>query len=608
MQTATAVATVNPDYLHTVLAALLHRHHTLWRQRHSSPCFASPESPARHRPDGQQLSCLLQLLPRSFHPAIVQAFCSRAGHGAAFLSVRVQCMPGCTYAAHAAHSGDRAAPQQPGSGAPLPRLGHCGPWCAALTEQLLAAAALLAGGRAKRARDPDGSRDATHGPMRRVQQAAGQARASGDTLPAATPLPATLPRPEESLRHGAIITQLDIELKWRAHPQPPRLCAALAQLRTLRELTVSAGDPSHLRPQEFGAALQSLPALQNLSIRCTTFGDASHAAADALLQAVATLTQLSGLELADCIFFGTGGPSHVTRLASLPQLTSLAVGGIIKGPDYKDELVQTVSRMTALRELHVSMRATDTSEQYPKCQCACAGIVLQVCRATLQLTALQALGLPGLYLQGGGFLHLGKFHSALYEQNAPLLSRLTALNLTDAFDGSMESHVSAALALLADAPVLESLRLGYNGLRDGGLKRLACSPCLSRLRRLVLEQNGATGAGLCSVIQAAARGAAEGGHGLRELDISGNLIREQDAARLAANLPGLCSLEVLNIRHLFDSEAGLRAVVPALEALRQLRRLRVYKGWDYNAGNYERCGDAAVVAPLLTGLYGVHME
>lgn len=605
MQIASAAAAANPDYLQSIFSCM--RRHTLWRQ--PQPASASTEAPSRHRPDRQQLARLLQLLPRSFHPAIVQACCSSAGHGAACLTVPcMPCMPACA-ATCAASPGKPATKPQPADGATLPRRSPCAAGSASLTFQLLAAAAPLAGGTAERAWHPN-CWDATHELEHRSMQAAGAARSPAE--PPATPLATELPRLADSLRQGALISQLDIEVKGGTHPEPPRWCHALAQLRSLRALSVSTGDPSHLSPRGCGAALQSLPALRHLTIKCTgrEFNTASLAAADILLEAVATLTQLSGLHLVDCIFFGTGEPertAQATHLAKLPQLTSLTIGGLVAGPDRQEELVHTVSRMTELRELHVAMRTCDSARMFTReCPEACAALVLQTGKATLPLPALQALGLPGLYIDRGGFLPISKFHRVLCTQNARLLDRLTALNLTDSFDGGTESHMSGVIALLADTPALEALHLGYNGLGDRGLERLAMeAPCVSRLRRLVLEQNGATHVGLCAVLRAAARGVEVGGHRLRELDVSGNLISAKHAAEFAALLQRLPRLEVLNVRHLFDSLAGLRGVVPTLEALLRLRCLRVYKGWDYR---HKRCGDEASVAPLLTGLHRVHID
>lgn len=94
-------------------------------------------------------------------------------------------------------------------------------------QLLLAAAPPLAGGTVKRAWHPACNRDATHDSGHCSMQAVGAVMAPAAAV--ATPVATALLRLADSLMQDALTTQLDIELKSGAHPEPPRRCNALAR-------------------------------------------------------------------------------------------------------------------------------------------------------------------------------------------------------------------------------------------------------------------------------------------------------------------------------------------------------------------------------------------
>lgn len=139
--------------------------------------------------------------------------------------------------------------------------------------------------------------------------------------------------------------------RFSAAPEPPRWCVALAQLRTLRELSISAAEPAYLSPVELGTALQSLPALQVLRIRvdCVAdhWGALDRAALARLVSDVATLTQLSELSLIEC--FCLPSASRATGLSQLTRLTSLTLVPVVEHPAVTQRVIRAVKQLTGLR-------------------------------------------------------------------------------------------------------------------------------------------------------------------------------------------------------------------------------------------------------------------
>lgn len=589
-------------------------------------------------PDAHQLARLLQLLPASLHPTIVSSCCRRASGGGAF---RIPQMPACcdTCPQHstAQHSAQRA-PDDPGSVEAEGREGAaCGPSCASAVFQLLAAAAPLAGGDAERARDPGALEALLSGAATAASASAADAAAVdgatggsgtaavGDVVadnddgggPLSKRLCVRQPARGRAARgaatrapavpaNTAVVSQLTLTvsspgpvclgLRSIHHdfptPELPRWCAALAQLRTLRHLSVTAADSTHLSPAALGPALLALPALEALEVRCEAgleFDDAVNAdpAAGELLATIGSLTQLSALALVNyfCSLGNLVGDGfeplpQVSALSKLTRLTSLAAKWVTSSGSDADAFVRVIKQMTALRVLEIDMYDWEGVSN-------CAELVLQSVTET-KLTALQSLA-----IRSG--LEAPLLRVAIAAHNPALLSRITALSLPRADIVAMQEddlraeHVHSVMALLARTPALQALDVGHNALRDAGLKRLAALlPRLPHLSHLSLRHNGATPVGVTAVLEAsgnlqAAAGVAAGG--LRELDVSGNAASyassdlEAEIGALARQLRRQHRLEALNITNMHLPEGGWRRVASALEALPALRRLRVRQGW-----------------------------
>lgn len=188
-------------------------------------------------------------------------------------------------------------------------------------------------------------------------------------------------------------------------------------------------------------------------------------------------------------------------------------------------------------------------------------------------------------------------------ENPSLLGRLAALNLDLAIRGYDNEQIAAVLRLLANLQSLRCLSMRICRLQDEGLVRLA--PFISRLTKLDVYGNRATHLGITAVLEAAARAAAAGAEGLRELDISENHVDLRAAAEVAAVLRLVTSLEVLNLRSIFKWGGGLQELVPAVKALPRLSRLRLP---DTRGARHHADTSDAADAPLLAGLRHVKID
>ena len=602
-------------------------------------CCDSPFSstaPYHRQPDSSAFQRLLRLLPSSFHPTVLQACCSCNKDGSSISMPRLRAC-GDTCAAHRARGDATDDDQITAAGVTADDVA-ANPHKPDRTSTLFQLLTLLAPVVSRSAEDgcaaePPAEDASSHVSASsescsnhcNLQTTTGFRQEPSVKRSPAIAIVALLPAPKAACKPpqwaGPRTTQLVLSLEgdgcqnfWGGSVyESPRWCTALAQLRTLRELSVTAFEPSRLSPPEFGAALQSLPGLQKLSVNCECCSDddctfARRESLARLISAVAAMEQLTALSLANCFYLGTmysddeKGPTskvslpEVSHLSRLTRLTSLAVKGLVMGPEGSDMLVHAVKQMAVLERLHAEMDTCVSGEHETAAQ-----VTLQLCAAT-ELVALTRLELPSSF--GGGAGVIGRLLHWIRLENPLLLARLTALNLDCAIDGRRQEIVTALLGLLADLPALRSLSLRYYRLGDDALARIA--RFISRLTKLDIHGNCATHTGATAVLEAAVRAAASGGEGLRELDISSNCVAQKHVAEVAALLRQLTTLEALNLRSVFDGPGGLQELVPALEALPRLRRLRL----PSTPGVCGRCSAAraAAVEPLLAGLGHVQMD
>jgi uncharacterized protein (TIGR02996 family) len=106
----------------------------------------------------------------------------------------------------------------------------------------------------------------------------------------------------------------------------------------------------------------------------------------------------------------------------------------------------------------------------------------------------------------------------------------------------------------ADLPHLRDLDLSETAPGSGGLRQLAASPVLARLRRLAFRRNHA------SADHFAEFAACPGAAGLRALDLASNAIGNAGAAAVAGS-PHLAGLRVLNLAYCMVGDEGIVALL-----------------------------------------------
>lgn len=416
------------------------------------------------------------------------------------------------------------------------------------TFQLLAAAAPLSGGSFGAAWDPDGlshlrspfkrgshvsSGAARKRPVRKYRR-----RKDGDvpSQPAARKSAACVAQVPHDMQDHLLSTRLvDVQLQFRdfaadcggnssnkSSGNSPRYCVALAQMRCLRELSLSAFRPSHLHPADLTLALKQLAALESLSIDCSihtsyeyvieSYREVGREDAEAsvkLVEGVARLTQISSLRLDYCVYFGelrTGvSGDFVSKLSQLTQLTALSICGCgEEGSPAAESLSVAVKALKSLIHLQAvihtsSPRACAHCDKYP-------GRVAQQLCGLPQLSALQGFSLEALYSPKSPCFAdcQGKeFPLCSWAGNAALLARLTELNLSHNAFGCLPTGLEQLMTVLRKTPALEVLDLSSCVLHDPGmLQFVSVVPKLLSLTRLRLKDNEATHRGLFPVLEA----------------------------------------------------------------------------------------------------------
>lgn len=368
---------------------------------------------------------------------------------------------------------------------------------------------------------------------------------------------------------GPSLTQVSIAL----HEQPPshetgvrsivehpRWCVALAQLRTVRTLSLSAHTPAGFSPWELAPALRSLSALRNLSLRCredafNDIGDAGEyhgpcaerATVDSardLMRAVYALTQISALELHHCFAVGTI-PMHgeaqgaavcgMSQLSRLSQLTSLVLIGGGQEERSTAEVVNGVAGLSHLRHLHATLR-TQGEEHVPEfCGPKDAGYTAWELCCLTELTALQSISQAQQCRQRPGEQMSRVSRDWFNDWPDRLVVRLTQLDLSgnDRVIGQVPDRLERLMALLSKGTALRSLDISDNRLNNGAMLMLA--PMLSNLSGLTclnISSNDATHDGIFLVLKALIKLRAAGVRNLKNLDISDNCINKKKIEEL----------------------------------------------------------------------------
>lgn len=559
---------------------------------------------------------LLQLLPRAFHPAIVRACCvPRPGSP---LSFEIRTVAPSTVCAAKDASGNVAD-----ANTVCER-------CAAATPtfQLLAAAAPLAGGSLEAAWNPDGAAASSTAV---TDDGSGGARKHAGTPAAPATAHACLHLPQQvhaqacsqpqdgvseydwQLPSGSL-TRLCLKLpgiapqersRWQGPMplEPPRWCAALSQLRTLRALTLGVRCFVEPPPEEavsaelFTDALRSLPAFEDLRVwydygeHIFPINEASMCTVR-LLQGIARLPQLRRLHLDRCIDFvyietlEDGGvlDGAVSQMSALTRLTCLHLKSCVYGEGCAAAFIGAVRHMAALQELDVALVPY---EAVYDSKSSVVEIFLQLMSAS-QLANLERVSFGAFRLTGESThaqVPIDTLHGCIRDHNPAMLTRMTALHLGHVFFG--QGRGDALAGLLGGMP-LQSLDLAQNRLADGGLLRLAAVlPHLPRLTMLDISGNHASHEGVFPVLAALAQrpAAAEAGPMLREVGFGWSVVPPQHAAELAALLAKLGRLEVLRMPAVYAAMwpwgqqtmglGSLRSIVSALLGLPELRVLDV---------------------------------
>lgn len=568
------------------------------RMLHSINRRINPRPP-RHPAQRQiHIARLLQLLPPSFHPAVILSCCMLLDDDR-----------GCRIYAYI-YGGAVAG----------------GPGLGRLTSQMLQAAAPLAtegldGTNAwpqDSADDPDPGKIPAKQGARSHEEPGQSAQSSPVThtpthgLPqpaeGAAPHPLGCEWPWRSRLPGGSLTQLILDLPDKvasrscSEQEAPQTChmRALAQLRTLRALSLTAPNVNVLRVPACTAALHSLPDLQQLGIRINrAVGHEVHT--QELLSGVCAMTRLASLRLYGCFIPGrsftcsASAQRSMSELLELPRLTSITLGQQDLVWAYCKALLDTLPQMRQVREIRVEVDLSH-EESFPD-------RMMWALASATQLTALQRLYVFGFELgmntfgrRRRGDQEVAGFHRHLREANPGLLGRLTQLPLASCCIG--EDQAGALAALLADLPDLEALDLVCNPLGDNGM--LAVAAVLPRLTRLTCVHLGGhtvSDVGMFAVLTALLAPWSQGGSPMRCLSVGSERFPPQRVGAMAAMIRSFRRLERLSISGLGLGLEGVGLMVQALQGLPHLRSLHV----DGNVSSEESPGRAQllhVLAPL----------
>lgn len=602
---------------------------------------------------------LLQLLPRTFHPAIVQACCmSRADERCCVIGIPgsgsiVHSTPRCLRA-HACRAGSAEAASNAYPAEPGPP---------SATFQLLAAAAPLAGGSLEAAWDAANARMAalTHACAAGAPHVVGgSCEVEGGCGAAANPrdVPGQAPKrvclaqqAEPQTRDGNSLDGLQHHARAAAAPAGPvgciwqlpsgsmtslvlavgpedtqrgsarQWCSALAQLRALRSLSINMASSPNENPVNacIAAALRCLTNLQQLNVACKPLSAASAAGAPPaepmdLLDSISQLPKLEALGLEEC--FSSGARSerqHAAAVSCLPQLTLLTflsiketIASVSTSAHLDVAHAAALLQLPALRELHVALRLRNDTvmrrasdllwERLTQAAPAAAGVGFQALKHFgFRVTPISHNDIENVRFP------VAAFQRRVSKANPSLLTHLTALELAECRLSASQGADVATLA--ADMPTLRLLNVSWNELGDDGLRRLAESvPRLLHLEALSIAGNGATHTGVFAVL--AALPTAQVATGALQADAEGLRLRSLDISdsyvppTRARELAGFLR-RLRGLQRLDMDLLGLQlaGLRAAVGALKELPRLRCLHACGQRA-----CDDPTAVRALFQSL------
>lgn len=379
----------------------------------------------------------------------------------------------------------------------------------------------------------------------------------------------------------ACLTRLTLTLSKQGGS--PRWCMALAQLRTLRCLTITARTLRCLPVTDLTVALRRLPVLHDLRIAtCRTgAGGAVDAHMLQLLDGISVMTQLRALALdwLDCGATKTqdwvAENAVAASLMALQQLTSLALTVEGLSLEWARVFGFAILRIPLLQELHIGTHGR------PAAHMANATLLQLLCGSTpLRLQhPLRRLSFTDLRL--GLRTFDGATPAARLSRSiaASTAARLTALHVRDSQLGAPSSDAGEPgrdlAGMLACMPRLQSLDLSGNELTDPCLAHIAAAlPGLPALTHLAIGSTAASDVAIFAVLAALLDRPAPRRDAVAHIDISDSHICSRAAAKqLAGLLQQFRGLVVADLRSLRLGSGALEIIVDALRVLPLLREV-----------------------------------
>lgn len=365
-----------------------------------------------------------------------------------------------------------------------------------------------------------------------------------------------VPLPGNTLTH----LRLDVS-RWRERKEP-WWCYALAQLHTLRAVSIQVEKLEDMRPSRCVHALESLPDLEELHVYgCSWEAERiDDGQLSEVLVAISSLRRLRALSLEGCFYCGHAEPRDMARdIQSLGQLTAvtrLSLRGNALRVPWAKVFADALRHMHGLQDLVAAENEWGES------------LVWHVCQGG-GLSSLRRLD-----LHGSRRLNAERLAELVTEEQGHALSSLTELNLRGcAVNDEMCEDIAD---LLSGMPGLCSLNLCMSALSDKGLEELAdVLPELQMLTQLNASVNNATGAGIMEVVGGLLDAQAGGGDGIRSLDVSCVCVGPSDGEELAQLLGELKGLEELSVSGMELEKEGVRAIMAAVQDLPKLQDLDV---------------------------------
>lgn len=334
---------------------------------------------------------------------------------------------------------------------------------------------------------------------------------------------------------SATLTCLRIGL---AADEPPRWCAVLSTLSTLRSLDLHATSLANFPTSMFAVAMHGLHALERLHLRMSAPVPLTSHNISPLFAGMTCVPGLASLRFDSCFDAGFCTAAHPTaafrsaaafaHLGHLPALTHLSLQG------------NRVSQSVATGALARVIGGIHTLRVLCLADCGPAATLVETACAGRALPALEDLEL------GGCAVSPSRLEAALRVVRVRRCGDgLTRLNLAGA--GLQRADGRALAALLEAQPRLQAVELPGNRLEDEGLQAVAGALAgLREVQCVNVHGNGATVAGLAAVSAALAWDEMRGGRRLTALNVGGNAVceRREEFVRGLQGLPGLQVLDV----------------------------------------------------------------